>query len=100
MAQRGSIARGEDRCHPHRVLREHAVADSEDTAMERMQPRAGDPAIDRPTSEPGGEQLCPRYDPVLPGRERSDHTVERSRRTFTITIGANVRLDRHAPMVA
>jgi hypothetical protein len=65
--------------------------------MERLQEVPLDPALDRTAPDAGRKQLRAGDNPVLPARERSDHLI---RRTFATCGVVNVRLDRHAAIVA
>jgi hypothetical protein len=76
------------------------MADGEDAAMDRDQPAAAETPIDRATTHAERGELRAGHDPMLTGGQRADRRVRRTRRTFTIHISANVRLDPHAPMVA
>ena len=76
------------------------MPDREHAAMDGMQARATNSAIDRAPPDAGGEELGPRHHAMLAPGKRRDHGIRRSRRTFAIAIGANVRLDRHATIVA
>jgi hypothetical protein len=76
------------------------MPDGEDAAMQGMQPGAGNAPVDRATPHAGRKELRSRYDAVLPVRESRDDGVHGTSGTLAITIGANVRLDRHAAIVA
>jgi len=65
-----------------------------------MQTREGDAALDRAGREPDLDKLRARDDAVLCRGELRDRLLDMSRRTFGPNTSPNVRLVRHASMVA
>jgi hypothetical protein len=76
------------------------MPDRIDAAVQRLQHAGHDATVDRIFAHVGADQLPASDDSVLARRQAGDRLVGRSRRTFAAPETGNVRLDRHAPMVA
>jgi hypothetical protein len=76
------------------------VPDGIHTAVHPVQPTQRHAVLDRVRSEADVEKLPARQHPVLPGGYVGDRVVGRTRRTFGAYFAQNVRLARHAPIVA
>jgi len=74
-------ARRQDRRHPRRLARPHAVAHGEHAPMEGMQPPRRDPAVDRIRSDPRRDQLRACDQPMLSRGEIGDQRVSGPRGT-------------------
>jgi hypothetical protein len=77
------------------VLREHAVADGVDAAVERVEPAHGEAVLDCTPPEPELRQLPAGDDTVLPGGEGGDRRVGAARPTFTPYFVVKVERARH-----
>jgi hypothetical protein len=51
------------------------VAHGVHPTVKSVEPARSDPQLDRPGADPGGHQLGPTDDPMLPPRESGDHLV-------------------------
>ena len=100
VAQDGAVAGGEHRRHPPRLVPEGAMADRVDPAMQSMQPSCPGAVLDRARAEPDRAELPRGHHAVLAHRQRRDRLLDRTRRTFGLCGDPNVRLARHAPIVA
>ena len=76
------------------------MPDGIDAAVQRMQPAQRESVLDRIRSEAEVEELCARDDAMLPSRNRRDRRLHTTRRTFGAHNALNVRLVRHARIVA
>jgi hypothetical protein len=100
VAQRRIRAGGEDGGHPPGLAAERPMPDRIHAAVEGQQETDGDAVLDRPTADAALDELRMRDDAMLARRERRDHFLDATRRTLSRYFSPNVRLDRHAAMVA
>jgi len=77
VAHHRAVAAGEHRGHLARQRHERQVADRVHATVEAVKPVASQPRIDRARPYPHRQQLRPRHDAVLPGRQLRDQPVLR-----------------------
>jgi hypothetical protein len=100
VAQRGARAGSEDRRHPPGLVPQSAVPNGIHAAVHPVKPTQRDAVLDRVRSEADVEKLRARQHSVLPAGDVGDRVVNRTRRTFGGYFAHNVRLVRHAPILA
>lgn len=95
MAQHSLLTSSEHRGHPSAFGRDARVTHGEDASVNRLKPAGSDTAVDRGLAEPSKDELKPRDDSVLCGRELRDPPLLRPSVRSPSVFGADLTFGGH-----